>query len=171
MEWTNVHFCLRDDLLPMANFRNIMETFEVGKLLRRHMNNCSYVAAETSAHPSMTGGWFRGTRVRECAAWRVPDLNEFAIGVGQWLTTCIANVCRKKTLSIVRKSLQRLADLFDWIMCLLDAMASICPTMVFVGYEINKCFRQCAPGIYECLLDERDNIWAIAHMPRWVITS
>lgn len=36
------------------------------------------------------------TRARERAAWRVPDLNEFAIGVGQWLTTCIANVCRKK---------------------------------------------------------------------------
>ena len=43
------------------------------------------------------------TRARECAAWRVPDHSAFAIGVGQWLTTCIANVCRKKTLSIVRK--------------------------------------------------------------------
>ena len=57
----------------------------------------------TELGSSWLGGWFRGTQARERAAWRVPDLNEFAIGVGQWLTTCIANVCRKKTLSIVRK--------------------------------------------------------------------
>ena len=58
---------------------------------------------ERGARSSWLGGWFRGTRARERAAWRVPDLNEFTIGVGQWLTTCIANVCRKKTLPIVRK--------------------------------------------------------------------
>lgn len=52
---------------------------------------------------SWLGGWFRGTQAREHAAWRVPDRNRSAIGVGQWLTTCIANVYRKKTLSIVRK--------------------------------------------------------------------
>lgn len=50
----------------------------------------------TELGSSWLGGWFRGTRAREHAAWRVPDLNEFAIDVGQWLTTCIANVCRKK---------------------------------------------------------------------------
>ena len=50
----------------------------------------------TELGSSWLGGWFRGTRARECAAWRVPDLNEFAMGVGQWLTTCIANVRRKK---------------------------------------------------------------------------
>ena len=29
--------------LDLANFRNTMETIGGGKLLRRHMNNCSYV--------------------------------------------------------------------------------------------------------------------------------
>lgn len=43
MEWTNVHSCLRDAVLTIANFRNTMETIDGGKLLRRHMNNCSYV--------------------------------------------------------------------------------------------------------------------------------
>ena len=43
-------------------------------------------------------------------------------------------------------------------MRLLDTMASICPPMLFVGHGINKCFRQYAPGMYECLLTERDNI-------------
>lgn len=28
MEWTNVHSCLRDAVLTIANFRNTMETFE-----------------------------------------------------------------------------------------------------------------------------------------------
>ena len=32
MEWTNVHSCLRDDVLTIANFRNTMETIERGKL-------------------------------------------------------------------------------------------------------------------------------------------
>lgn len=172
------------------------------------MSNCSYVAAETSARPSWLGGWFRGTRTRERAAWRVPDLNVFAIGVGQWLTTCIANVCRKKTLSIVRKlckfCMRTIFVIFnlcnDWRICsieysvrfahtahvcrwrskpiralvkgsatrLLDTIASMCPSMVFVGHGINKCLQGYAPGMHECL---RDNIWAIAHMPRWVITS
>ena len=43
-------------------------------------------------------------------------------------------------------------------MRLLDTMESMCPTMVFVGHGINKCLRGYAPGMYECLLDERDNI-------------
>ena len=43
MEWTNVHSCLRDDVLTIANFVNTMETIGGGKLLRRHMNSCSYV--------------------------------------------------------------------------------------------------------------------------------
>lgn len=43
MERTNVHSCLRDDVLTIANFRNTMETIGGDKLLRRHMNNCSYV--------------------------------------------------------------------------------------------------------------------------------
>lgn len=42
--------------------------------------------------------------------------------------------------------------------CLLDMMASMCPTMVFVGHGINKCLRGYAPGMHECLLTERDNI-------------
>lgn len=29
---------------------------------------------------------------------------------------------------------------------------------VFVGHGINKCLRGYAPGMYECLLTERDNI-------------
>ena len=131
------------------------------------------------------------TQVRERTAWRVPDLNEFAIDVGQWLTTCIANVCREKTLSIVWKlckfCMRTIFTIFnlcnDWricsidysvrfahtarvcrwrskpiralvkgnAMCLLDTMASMCPTMVFVGHGINKCFRQYAPGMHECL--------------------
>ena len=33
MEWTNVHSCLRDDVLTMANFVNIMETIERDGLL------------------------------------------------------------------------------------------------------------------------------------------
>ena len=41
---------------------------------------------------------------------------------------------------------------------LLDTMASMCLPMVFVGHGINKCLRGYAPGMYECLLDERDNI-------------
>ena len=151
--------------------------------------------AETSARPSMTGGWFRGTRARERAAWRVPDLNKFAIGMGQWLTTCIANVCRKKKccqlfencanfacvqfsqslifatiggfvrLNIRFASLTRRTfvagapnQFAPWSreasMCLLDTIASMCPTMVFVGHGINKCLRWCAPGMYECLLTE-----------------
>ena len=28
----------------------------------------------------------------------------------------------------------------------------------FVGYGIDKCLQGYAPGMYECLLDERDNI-------------
>lgn len=36
-------------------------------------------------------------------------------------------------------------------MRLLDTMASMCPTMVFVGHGINKCLRGYAPGMYECL--------------------
>lgn len=43
MEWTNVHSCLRDDVLTIANFVNTMETIGASKLLRRHMNSCSYV--------------------------------------------------------------------------------------------------------------------------------
>lgn len=48
MEWTNVHSCLRDDVLTIANFRNTMETIGGGKLLRRHMNSCSYVRTQHS---------------------------------------------------------------------------------------------------------------------------
>ena len=33
MEWTNVHSCLCDDVLTIANFVNTMETLERGKLL------------------------------------------------------------------------------------------------------------------------------------------
>lgn len=43
-------------------------------------------------------------------------------------------------------------------MRLLDTIAGMCPTMVFVGHGINKCLRGYAPGMYECLLTERDNI-------------
>ena len=39
-------------------------------------------------------------------------------------------------------------------MCLLDTMASMCPTMVFVGHGINKCLRGYAPGMHECLLTD-----------------
>jgi len=68
IEWTNVYSCLRDAVLTIANFRNTMETIGGGKLRCQHMSNYSYVMAETSACPSMTGGWFRGTRARERAA-------------------------------------------------------------------------------------------------------
>lgn len=148
------------------------------------------------------------TRARERSAWRVPDHNRSAIGVGQLLTTVIADVCRKKTLSIVRKlckfCMRAIFAIFnlcnDWRicsveysvrfahtarvcrwrskpiralvkegrMCLLDTRRNMCPTTSFVGHGINKCLRGYAPGMYECL---HDNIWAIAHMPRWVITS
>lgn len=152
----------------------------------------------TELGSSWLGGWFRGTRAREHAAWQVPDLNEFAIGVGQWLTTCIANVCRKKTLSIVRKlckfCMRTIFVIFnlcnDWRICSIEYSVRFAHTArvcrwrskpiralvkgswhVIVGHGINKCLRGYAPGIYECLLTERNNIWAIAHMPRWIITS
>jgi len=165
----------------------------------------------TELGSSWLGGWFRGTRAREHAAWRVPDLNEFAIDVCQWLTTCIANVCRKKTLSIVRKlckfCMRTIFAIFnlcnDWRICsieysvrfahtarvcrwrskpiralvkgsamrLLDTQRNMCPTIAFVGHGINKCLQGYAPGMHECLLTERDDIWVIARMPRWVITS
>lgn len=166
----------------------------------------------TELGSSWLGGWFRGTRARERAAWRVPDLNEFAIGVGQWLTTCIANVCRKKKrcqlfencanfacvqfsqslifatiggfvrLNILFALLTRRAfvagapnQFAPWSremrMCLLDTRRNMCPTTSFVGHGINKCLQWYAPGMYECLLTEHDNVWAITHTPRWVITS
>lgn len=43
-------------------------------------------------------------------------------------------------------------------MCLLDTIASMCPTMAFVGHGINKCLRGYAPGMYECLPTERDDV-------------
>ena len=175
----------------------------------------------TELGSSWLGGWFRGTRARERSAWRVPDHNRSAIDACQWLTTYIANVCRKKRcqlfencanfarvqfsqslifatiggfvrLNIRFASLTRRAfvasapnQFAPWsrevrcvcwtrwrvcvcLWCLLDTMASMCLPMVFVGHGINKCLQWYAPGMYECL---RDNIWAIAHMPRWVITS
>lgn len=54
MEWTNVHFCLRDAVLTIANFRNTMETIGGGKLLRRHMNSCSYVMNTSAGACSVT---------------------------------------------------------------------------------------------------------------------
>ena len=82
----------------------------------------------TELGSSWLGGWFRGTRARERAAWRVPDLNEFAIGMGQWLTTRIASVCREKTLSIVRKlckfCMRTILAIFnlcnDWRICSIE---------------------------------------------------
>ena len=181
MEWTFVHFCLRDAVLTIANFRNTMETIGGGKLLRRHMNSCSYVR----------------TQARERAAWRVPDLNEFAIGMGQWLTTCIANVCRKKTLSIVRKlckfCMRTIFAIFnlcnDWRICSIEHSvrfahtARVCrwrskPIRALVKGSATRLLdteltNVCGDMRQECMnvYNERDNIWAIAHMPRWVITS
>ena len=42
--------------------------------------------------------------------------------------------------------------------CLLDTIASMCPTTSFVGHRINKCLRGYVPGMHECLLTEHDNI-------------
>ena len=88
-------------MLTIANFRNTMETIGGGKLLRRHMNNCSYVMNWTRVF--LIGRVVSRSVTTVVVTRRVPDHNRSAIGVGQWLTTCIANVCREKTLSIVRK--------------------------------------------------------------------
>ena len=163
-----------------------METIERGKLRNQHMNNCSYVVAETSARPY-----------------------EFAIGVGQWLTTCIANVCRKKTLSIVRKLCKFcMCTIFaifnlcnDWRICSIEYsvrfahtarvcrwrskpiralvkgnVACVCWTRwrvyVHLCYLLDtELTNVCVDIRQECMNVCNDNIWAIAHMPRWVITS
>ena len=57
MEWTNVHSCLRDDVLTIANFRSTMETIGGGKLLRRHMNSCSYVITQVAPFHDWEGGF------------------------------------------------------------------------------------------------------------------
>ena len=62
-----------------------------------------------------------------------------------------AHVCRwrsKPIRALVKGSTTRL----------LDARRNMCPTTLFVGHGINKCFRGYAPGMHECLLTERDNI-------------
>lgn len=81
MEWTNVHSCLRNAVLTIANFRNIMEIIERGKLLRRHMNSCSYVRIRHSVF--LIGRVVSRSVTTVIVTRRVPDLNEFAIGVGQ----------------------------------------------------------------------------------------
>ena len=81
-------------VLTIANFVNTMETIGGGKLLRRHMNNCSYVM--NWARVFLIGRAVSRSVTTIVVTRRVPDLNEFAICVGQWLTTCIATVCRKK---------------------------------------------------------------------------
>ena len=63
MEWTNVHSCLRDDVLTIANFRNTMETIGGGKLLRQHMNNCSYVMKRARVFLICEGGFEERERV------------------------------------------------------------------------------------------------------------
>ena len=88
-------------MLTIANFVNTMETIERGKLLRRHMNSCSYVM--NWARVFLTGRVVSKNASAGALSVTSARPYEFAIGVGQWLTTCIANVCRKKTLSIVRK--------------------------------------------------------------------
>lgn len=151
----------------------------------------------TELGSSWLGGWFRGMRARDHAAWRVPDLNEFAIDVGQWLTTCIANVCRKKTLSIVRKLCKfRMRTIFaifnlynEWRICSIECFVRFAHTAHVCRWR-SKPIRALVKGSAMCLLDteltnvcsdtrqecmnvcnEHDNIWAITHMPRWVITS
>lgn len=145
-------------VLTIANFRNTMETFECDKLLRRHMNSCSYVRTELGS--SWLGGWFRGTQAREHAAWRVPDLNEFAIDVGQWLTTCIANVCRKKTLSIVRKlckfCMRTIFAIFnlcnDWRICSIEYSVRFAHTAHVCRWR-SKPNRALVKGKAACLFD------------------
>ena len=102
MEWTNVCSCLRDDVLTIANFVNTMETFERGKLLRRHMNGCSYVIERTMQFSSLLREGGLRNDAAGAALWRTRPY-ECAIDVCQLLTIVIADVCRKKTLSIVRK--------------------------------------------------------------------
>ena len=90
-----------------------------------------------------------------CNDWRICSI-EYSVRFAH-----TARVCRwrsKPIRALVKGSATRLLDMWR----------NMCPTMLFVGHGINKCLRGYAPGMYECL---RDNIWAIAHMPRWVITS
>ena len=80
-----------------------------------------------------------------CNDWRICSI-EYSVRFAH-----TARVCRwrsKPIRALVKGSATRL----------LDTMASMCPTMVFVGHGINKCLRGYAPGMYECLLTERDNI-------------
>ena len=81
MEWTNVHSCLCDAVLTIANFVNTMETIGGGKLLRRHMNGCSYVRIRHSVF--LIGRVVSRSVTTVVVTRRVPDLNEFAICVGQ----------------------------------------------------------------------------------------
>lgn len=107
---------------------------------------------------SWLGGWFRGTRAREHAAWRVPDLNEFAIDVGQWLTTYIANVCRKKTLSIVWKlckfCMRTIFVIFnlcnDWRICSIEYSVRFAHTARVCRWR-SKPIRALVKGSAECV--------------------
>ena len=102
MEWTNVHFCLRDDMLTIANFRNTMETFKRGNLWYQHMSNCSYVM-----------NWARVFLIgrvvsRNASAWARSVTSARPQRVCDRRGSMIDNLYRKrvsekKTLSIVRK--------------------------------------------------------------------
>jgi hypothetical protein len=73
-----------------------------------------------------------------CNDWRVCSI-EYSVRFAH-----TARVCRwrsKPIRALVKGS----------AMCLLDTRRNMCPTTLFVGHEINKCLRGCAPGMYECL--------------------
>lgn len=105
------------------------------------------------------------TRARERAAWQVPDLNEFAIGVGQWLTTYIANVRRKKTLSIVRKlckfCMRIIFVIFnlcnDWRICSIEYSVRFAHTARVCRWR-SKPIRALVKGNAECVCWTRDAI-------------
>ena len=86
-----------------------------------------------------------------CNDWRICSI-EYSVRFAH-----TARVCRwrsKPIRALVKGSATRL----------LDTMASMCPTMVFVGHGINKCLRGYAPGMHECLQRLADLFdWAFAH--------
>ena len=107
------------------------------------------------------------TRAHEHAAWRVPDLNEFAIDMCQWLTTCIANVCRKKTLSIVRKlckfCMRTIFVIFnlcnDWRICSIEYSVRFAHTAHVCRWR-SKPIRALVKEGQACLLDtELTNVY------------
>lgn len=119
-----------------------METIGGGKLLRRHMNSCSYVMN--------TSAW-------ACSVTSARPY-EFAIGVGQWLTTYIANVCRKKTLSIVRKlckfCMRTIFAIFnlcnDWRICSIEYSVRFAHTAHVCRWR-SKPIRALVKGSAECV--------------------